>query len=98
MKNKKILGLMLAGMMLANVVPQVSLASNDYNVKRIQGVHRYETAASIAASAFTKSDRAVLVSGSNFADALSAGNLADYAPIFLFEKTDMIHLLNSLNN
>lgn len=90
MKNKKILGLMLAGMMLANVIPQVSLASNDYNVKRIQGVHRYETAASIAASAFTKSDRAVLVSGSNFADALSAGNLADHAPIFLFEKTDMM--------
>ena len=90
MKNKKILGLMLAGMMLANVVPQVSLASNDYNVKRIQGVHRYETAASIAASAFTKSDRAVLVSGSNFADALTAGNLADHAPIFLFEKTDMM--------
>ena len=90
MKNKKILGLMLAGMMLANVVPQVSLASNDYNVKRIQGVHRYETAASIAESAFTKSDRAVLVSGSNFADALTAGNLADHAPIFLFEKTDMM--------
>ena len=90
MKNKKILGLMLAGMMLANVVPQVSLASNDYNVKRIQGVHRYETAASIAESAFTKSDRAVLVSGNNFADALSAGNLADHAPIFLFEKTDMM--------
>lgn len=90
MKNKKILGLMLTGIMLANVVPQVSLASNDYNVKRIQGMHRYETAASIAASAFTKSDRAVLVSGSNFADALSAGNLADYAPIFLFEKTDMM--------
>lgn len=86
MKNKKILGLMLAGMMLANVVPQVSLASNDYNVKRIQGVHRYETAASIAASAFTKCDRAVLVSGNNFADALSAGNLADHAPIFLAEK------------
>lgn len=90
MKNKKILGLMLAGMMLANVVPQVSLASNDYNVKRIQGVHRYETAAGIAESAFTKSDRAVLVSGSNFADALSAGNLADHAPIFLFEKPDMM--------
>lgn len=90
MKNKKILGLMLAGMMLANVVPQVSLASNDYNVKRIQGVHRYETAASIAESAFTKSDRAVLVSGKNFADALTAGNLADHAPIFLFEKTDMM--------
>lgn len=90
MKNKKILGLMLAGMMLANVVPQVSFAQNDYTVKRIQGVHRYETAASIAESAFTKSDRAVLVSGSNFADALSAGNLADHAPIFLFEKTDMM--------
>ena len=90
MKNKKILGLMLAGMMVANIIPQVSFAQNDYNVKRIQGVHRYETAASIAESAFTKSDRAVLVSGSNFADALSAGNLADHAPIFLFEKTDMM--------
>lgn len=86
MKNKKILGLMLAGMMLANVVPQVSLASNGYNVKRINGVNRYHTAMNIAESAFTKSDRAVLVSGNNFADALSAGNLADHAPIFLAEK------------
>lgn len=86
MKNKKILGLMLAGMMLANVVPQVSLASNDYNVKRIAGVHRYHTAMNIAESAFTKCDRAVLVSGNNFADALTAGNLADHAPIFLAEK------------
>lgn len=86
MKNKKILGLMLAGMMLANVVPQVSLASNDYNVKRIDGVNRYHTAMNIAESAFTKCDRAVLVSGNNFADALSAGNLADHAPIFLAEK------------
>lgn len=86
MKNKKILGLMLAGMMLANVVPQVSLASNDYNVKRIDGVNRYHTAMNIAESAFTKCDRAVLVSGNNFADALTAGNLADHAPIFLAEK------------
>ena len=86
MKNKKILGLMLAGMMLTNVVPQVSLASNDYNVKRIDGVNRYHTAMNIAESAFTKCDRAVLVSGDNFADALSAGNLADHAPIFLAEK------------
>lgn len=86
MKNKKILGLMLVGMMLANVVPQVSLASNDYNVKRIDGVNRYHTAMNIAESAFTKCDRAVLVSGNNFADALSAGNLADHAPIFLAEK------------
>lgn len=86
MKNKKILGLMLAGMMLTNVVPQVSLASNDYNVKRIDGVNRYHTAMNIAESAFTKCDRAVLVSGNNFADALSAGNLADHAPIFLAEK------------
>ena len=86
MKNKKILGLMLAGMMLANVVPQVSLASNDYNVKRIAGVNRYHTAMNIAESAFTKCDRAVLVSGDNFADALTAGNLADHAPILLSEK------------
>ena len=86
MRNKKFLGLMLAGMMLANVVPQVSFAQNDYNVKRIDGVNRYHTAMNIAESAFEKSDRAVLVSGSNFADALSAGNLADHAPIFLSEK------------
>ena len=33
-----------------------------------------------------KCDRAVLVSGDNFADALTAGNLANHAPIFLAEK------------
>ena len=86
MKNKKVLGLMLAGVILANIVPQVSFAANDYNVKRIDGVNRYHTAMNIAESAFTKCDRAVLVSGNNFADALTAGNLADHAPIFLSEK------------
>lgn len=86
MKNKKILGLMLTGIMLANVMPQVSLAANDYNVKRIQGMNRYETSVKISNSTFEKSDRVILVSGENFADALTAGNLSNDGPILLTEK------------
>lgn len=86
MKNKKILGLMLTGIILANVMPQVSLAANDYNVKRIQGMNRYETSVKISNSTFEKSDRVILVSGENFADALTAGNLSAEGPILLTEK------------
>lgn len=86
MKNKKILGLMLTGIILANVMPQVSLAANDYNVKRIQGMNRYETSVKISNSSFEKSDRVILVSGENFADALTAGNLSAEGPILLTEK------------
>lgn len=86
MKNKKILGLMLTGIMLANVIPQVSLAANDYNVKRIQSMNRYETSVKISNSTFEKSDRVILVSGENFADALTAGNLSNDGPILLTEK------------
>ena len=86
MKNKKILGLMLTGIILANVMPQVSLAANDYNVKRIQGMNRYETSVKISNSSFEKSDRVILVSGENFADALTAVNLSAEGPILLTEK------------
>ena len=86
MKNKKILGLMLAGMMLANIVPQVSFAAKGVDVQRIKGNNRYDTSIEISKHAFSKSDKVVVVSGEKFADALTAGNFADQAPILLTEK------------
>ncbi|WP_150309098.1 cell wall-binding repeat-containing protein [Planctomonas psychrotolerans] len=59
---------------------------SDYQVSRIAGADRFETAAMVAAEAFPDgTDIAVLVSGEGFADALAAGPLANgyYAPILL---------------
>lgn len=75
MKKKKILGLMLTGIILANVMPQVSLAANDYNVKRIQGKNRYETSLEVMKH-MNKTEKAVLADGRNYPDALSAAPLA----------------------
>ena len=87
MKNKKILGLMLAGVMLANIVPQVSFADKGVDVERIKGNNRYETSIAISKNAFAKSDKVVVVSGEKFADALTAGNFANQAPVLLTEKS-----------
>lgn len=57
MKNKKILGLMLAGVMLANIVPQVSFADKGVDVERIKGNNRYETSIAISKNAFAKSEK-----------------------------------------
>ena len=63
MKNKKVLGLMLAGVILANIVPQVSFAAKDVDVQRIKGNNRYDTSIEISKHAFSKSDKVVVVSG-----------------------------------
>ncbi|MDU5808883.1 MAG: cell wall-binding repeat-containing protein [Finegoldia magna] len=86
MKNKKILGLILAGMMVANIIPQVSSANGAYQISRIFGKSRYNTSAEISRSVGYHSDKVILVSGENFADALTAGNLSDVGPILLTEK------------
>lgn len=86
MKNKKVLGLMLAGVILANIVPQVSFAAKDVDVQRIKGNNRYDTSIEISKHAFSKSGKVVVVSGEKFADALTAGNFANQAPILLTEK------------
>lgn len=91
MKNKKVLGLMLAGVILANIVPQVSFAAKDVDVQRIKCNNRYDTSIEISKHAFSKSDKVVVVSGEKFADALTAGNFANQAPILLTEKK--VHLL-----
>ena len=86
MKNKKILGLILAGMMVANIIPQVSSANGAYQISRIFGKSRYNTSAEISRAVGYHSDKVILVSGENFADALTAGNLSDVGPILLTEK------------
>ena len=78
---------MLAGVMLANIVPQVSFADKGVDVERIKGNNRYETSIAISKNAFAKSDKVVVVSGEKFADALTAGNFANQAPVLLTEKS-----------
>jgi putative cell wall-binding protein len=59
---------------------------HDYQVSRIAGADRYETAAMVADEAFPDgSDLALVVSGDGFADALAAGPMATgfFAPILL---------------
>lgn len=87
MKNKKILGLILAGMMVANIIPQVSSANGAYQISRIFGKSRYNTSAEISRAVGFSNDKVILVSGENFADALTAGNLSDVGPILLTEKS-----------
>ncbi len=88
MKSKKILGLMLAGVMLTSVMPQVSFAESTHVAKidRISGVDRYKTSVEVSKRSFEKAYRVVLASGETYADALVAGNLAKESPILLAQK------------
>ena len=73
-------------MMVANIIPQVSSANGAYQISRIFGKSRYNTSAEISRAVGYHSDKVILVSGENFADALTAGNLSDVGPILLTEK------------
>lgn len=59
--------------------------SSKKNLHEIYGGNRYETCLKLSQKNFTKSDKAILVSGDNFVDAISAGPLSMYenAPLFL---------------
>ena len=73
-------------MIVANIIPQVSSANGAYQISRIFGKSRYNTSAEISRSVGYHSDKVILVSGENFADALTAGNLSDVGPILVTEK------------
>lgn len=93
MKKKSMKNLLsktlLAGMILTSIVPQTTFAAQQYNVKRLAGSNRYETSAYISESSFKKANTVVLASGEKFADALSAGNFADEAPILLVKQNEI---------
>ncbi|RNC63060.1 MAG: N-acetylmuramoyl-L-alanine amidase LytC [Candidatus Dichloromethanomonas elyunquensis] len=68
-----------------------TLKSKGLQVVRIQGTDRYETAANISAQALQNSIRAFLVSGQNFADALSISSYAaaQGIPLLLTPKDNL---------
>lgn len=63
-------------------------ASAETAIRRVAGDNRYETAAAICNEVFQEAERAILVSGSNFPDAITAAPLVKKmnAPILLTEK------------
>ncbi|WP_072771509.1 cell wall-binding repeat-containing protein [Desulfitobacterium chlororespirans] len=71
--------------------PAATMADTSPTVTRLAGYDRYETAAEIAKSGWTKSDYAVLAYGENYPDALTAVPLAyKYdAPILLTKSNSM---------
>ena len=77
--------LTVAALVAAMIVPAGVSNADKQQVTRISGKDRIQTSVEISKSAYTTSENVVLASGFNFADALSAGQLASAldAPLLL---------------
>ena len=77
--------LTVAALVAAMIVPASVSNADKQQVTRISGKDRITTSVEISKSAYTTSENVVLASGFNFADALSAGQLASAlnAPLLL---------------
>ena len=77
--------LTVAALVAAMIVPASVSNADNQQVTRISGKDRITTSVEISKSAYTTSENVVLASGFNFADALSAGQLASAldAPLLL---------------
>lgn len=73
---KNLKKLMIAALAVACMIPAGVSSANVENVSRIAGEDRIATSIEISKEMFSESDNVVLASGFNFADALSAGQLA----------------------
>lgn len=73
---KNLKKLMIAALAVACMIPAGVSSANVENVSRIAGKDRIGTSIEISKAMFNESDNVVLASGFNFADALSAGQLA----------------------
>ena len=73
---KNLKKLTIAALAVACMIPAGVSSANVENVSRIAGEDRIATSIEISKSMFNESDNVVLASGFNFADALSAGQLA----------------------
>jgi len=80
--------LTVAALVAAMIVPAGVSNAGAQKVTRISGKDRITTSVEISKSAYTTSENVVLASGFNFADALSAGQLASAlnAPLLLSSK------------
>ena len=73
---KNLKKLTVAALAVACMIPASVSSANVENVSRIAGEDRIATSIEISKKMFNESDNVVLASGFNFADALSAGQLA----------------------
>lgn len=73
---KNLKKLTIAALAVACMIPAGVSSANVENVSRIAGEDRIATSIEISKAMFNESDNVVLASGFNFADALSAGQLA----------------------
>ncbi|MDU7331254.1 MAG: cell wall-binding repeat-containing protein [Finegoldia magna] len=73
---KNLKKLTIAALAVACMIPAGVSSANVENVSRIAGKDRIATSIEISKAMFNESDNVVLASGYNFADALSAGQLA----------------------
>lgn len=73
---KNLKKLTIAALAIACMIPAGVSSANVENVSRIAGEDRIATSIEISKAMFNESDNVVLASGYNFADALSAGQLA----------------------
>lgn len=73
---KNLKKLTIAALAVACMIPAGVSSANVENVTRIAGEDRIATSIEISKAMFNESDNVVLASGFNFADALSAGQLA----------------------
>ena len=71
----KLASVLLAGMMIAGMSTSTSLADNQQSLNRIQGYDRYSTSLAINNSISTSGKVAIIASGENYADSLSAQGL-----------------------
>lgn len=85
---KNLKKLILAALVIAFVVPAGVSSANVESVTRVAGKDRIATSIEISKAMFNESENVVLASGFNFADALSAGQLAAAlnAPLILSDK------------
>lgn len=91
---KNLKKLTLAALVISFMIPAGVSSANVENVTRIAGKDRIGTSLEISKAMFNESDNVVLASGFNFADALSAGQLAAAlnAPLILSDENmdDMV--------
>ena len=73
---KNLKKLTIAALVISFMIPAGVSSANVENVTRIAGEDRIATSIEISKAMFNESDNVVLASGFNFADALSAGQLA----------------------
>ncbi|WP_425806357.1 cell wall-binding repeat-containing protein [Desulfitobacterium sp. Sab5] len=89
--KRKITSLFLLITTFTLLFPVLTFASSSPTITRLAGIDRYETAAQIAKAGWSQSDYAILTSGENYPDALSAAPLARKynAPILLTASSSL---------